>query len=143
MRIASSVLVCSLGICHSPAFRSNWFQVAVSNSILRTPRASNSFRAAAVNTQWSSATGFYEILTDKPGQDSWPITGATFVLMHQSQENSVQALEVLKFFEWAYKTGDKTASDLDYVPMPDSVKETILKSWTAIQDTSGKAIAYK
>lgn len=63
--------------------------------------------------------------------------------MQKSQEKPVQAATSLKFFEWAYKTGDKTAADLDYVPMPDSVKEAILKSWASIQDTSGKAIAYK
>ena len=101
----------------------------------------SAFKAAAAGADW--AKSFYQILTNQPGKESWPITGATFILMQKSQEKPVQAATSLKFFEWAYKTGDKTASDLDYVPMPDSVKETILKSWTAIQDTSGKAIAYK
>ena len=101
----------------------------------------SAFKAAAAGADW--AKSFYQILTNQPAKESWPITGATFILMQKSQEKPVQAATSLKFFEWAYKTGDKTASDLDYVPMPDSVKETILKSWTAIQDTSGKAIAYK
>ena len=101
----------------------------------------SAFKAAAAGADW--AKSFYQILTNQPGKESWPITGATFILMQKSQEKPVQAATSLKFFEWAYKTGDKTASDLDYVPMPDSVKETILKSWTAIQDTSGKDIAYK
>ena len=101
----------------------------------------SAFKAAAAGADW--AKSFYQILTNQPGKESWPITGATFILMQKSQDKPVQAATSLKFFEWAYKTGDKTASDLDYVPMPDSVKETILKSWTAIQDTSGKAIAYK
>ena len=101
----------------------------------------SAFKAAAAGADW--AKSFYQILTNQPGKESWPITGATFILMQKSQEKPVQAATSLKFFEWAYKTGDKTASDLDYVPMPDSVKETILKSWAAIQDTSGKAIAYK
>ena len=101
----------------------------------------SAFKAAAAGADW--AKSFYQILTNQPGKESWPITGATFILMQKSQEKPVQAATSLKFFEWAYKTGDKTASDLDYVPMPDSVKETILKSWTAIPDTSGKAIAYK
>lgn len=101
----------------------------------------SAFKAAAAGADW--AKSFYQILTNQPGKESWPITGATFILMQKSQEKPVQAATSLKFFEWAYKTGDKTASDLDYVPMPDSVKETILKSWSAIQDTSGKAIAYK
>ena len=101
----------------------------------------SAFKAAAAGADW--AKSFYQILTNQPGKESWPITGATFILMQKSQEKPVQAATSLKFFEWAYKTGDKTASDLDYVPMPDSVKETILKSWAAIQDASGKAIAYK
>ena len=101
----------------------------------------SAFKAAAAGADW--AKSFYQILTNQPGKESWPITGATFILMQKSQEKPVQAATSLKFFEWAYKTGDKTASDLDYVPMPDSVKETILKSWASIQDTSGKAIAYK
>ena len=101
----------------------------------------SAFKAAAAGADW--AKSFYQILTNQPGKESWPITGATFILMQKAQEKPVQAATSLKFFEWAYKTGDKTAADLDYVPMPDSVKETILKSWTAIQDTSGKAIAYK
>ncbi len=101
----------------------------------------SAFKAAAAGADW--AKSFYQILTNQPGKESWPITGATFILMQKSQEKPVQAATSLKFFEWAYKTGDKTASDRDYVPMPDSVKGTSLKSWTAIQDTSGKAIAYK
>ena len=101
----------------------------------------SAFKAAAAGADW--AKSFYQILTNQPGKESWPITGATFILMQKSQEKPVQAATSLKFFEWAYKTGDKTAADLDYVPMPDSVKETILKSWASIQDTSGKAIAYK
>ena len=101
----------------------------------------SAFKAAAAGADW--AKSFYQILTNQPGKESWPITGATFILMQKSQEKPVQAATSLKFFEWAYKTGDKTAADLDYVTMPDSVKETILKTWTAIQDTSGKAIAYK
>ena len=101
----------------------------------------SAFKAAAAGADW--AKSFYQILTNQPGKESWPITGATFILMQKAQEKPVQAATSLKFFEWAYKTGDKTASDLDYVPMPDSVKETILKSWAAIQNASGKAIAYK
>ncbi len=99
------------------------------------------FKAAAAGADW--AKSFYQILTNQPGKESWPITGATFILMHKSQDKPVQAATSLKFFEWAYKSGDKTAEDLDYVPMPDAVKGVILKSWAGIQDTAGKAIAYK
>ncbi len=99
------------------------------------------FKAAAAGAEW--AKSFYQILTNQPGKDSWPITGATFVLMQKSQDKPAQATTALKFFDWAYTQGDKTAADLDYVPMPDSVKAIILKSWGEIKDTSGKAVAFK
>ncbi len=101
----------------------------------------DSFRAAATNTQWNKDAGFYEILTNKPGENSWPITGATFVLMQKSQEKPAQALEVLKFFEWAYAHGDAMALELDYIPMPDSIVKLIEDSWkTRIKGKNGQAI---
>jgi phosphate transport system substrate-binding protein len=99
------------------------------------------FKAAAAGAEWSKS--FYQILTEQPGKDSWPITGATFILMQKVQEKPAQASASLKFFEWAYKNGDKTADDLDYVPMPANVKAIIEKSWAEIKDASGKAVAYK
>jgi len=101
----------------------------------------SAFKAAAAGADW--AKSFYQILTEQPGKDSWPITGATFILMQKNQEKPAQAASSLKFFEWAYKGGDKVADDLDYVPMPASVKAIIEKSWADIKDTSGKAVAYK
>ena len=100
-----------------------------------------SFKAAAAGADWSKS--FYQILTEQPGKDAWPITGATFILMHKAQDKPAQAAASLKFFEWAYKNGDKTADDLDYVPMPSAVKGVIEKSWAEIKDASGKAVAYK
>ena len=97
------------------------------------------FKAAAAGADWSKS--FHQVLTDQPGKDAWPLTGATFILMHKAQDKPAQAATALKFFAWAYQAGDKTAGDLDYVPMPDSVKAVILKSWADIKDTSGKAIA--
>ncbi|MBI2725326.1 MAG: phosphate ABC transporter substrate-binding protein PstS [Polaromonas sp.] len=99
------------------------------------------FKAAAAGADW--AKSFYQILTEQPGKDSWPITGATFILMQKAQDKPAQATASLKFFEWAYKNGDKTADDLDYVPMPAAVKTTVEKSWADIKDTSGKAVAFK
>jgi len=99
------------------------------------------FKAAAAGAEWNKS--FYQILTDEPGKDSWPITGATFILMHKVQDKPVQATTVLKFFDWAYTHGDKTAADLDYVPMPDSVKAVIMKAWGEIKDSSGKAVTFK
>ena len=100
-----------------------------------------SFKAAAAGAQWTKS--FYQILTEQPGKDAWPITGATFILMHKSQDKPEQAAVSLKFFEWAYKNGDQTAGALDYVPMPANVKGVIEKSWGEIKDASGKAVAFK
>jgi len=99
------------------------------------------FKAAAAGADWSKS--FYQILTNQPGKDAWPITGATFILMQKIQDKPAQATAVLKFFDWAYKNGDKTADDLDYVPMPASVKQAIEKSWAQVRDGAGKPVAYK
>ena len=80
-----------------------------------------SFQAAAANADWEKADGFYVILTDEPGAESWPIAGATFILIHKQPQDPAAAAEALKFFAWAYAKGDKMAEDLDYVPMPDNV----------------------
>ncbi len=99
-----------------------------------------SFKAAAANAKWEAAPGFYEILTDEPGKESWPISGATFILMHKMQENPDTAKEVLKFFDWAYTNGGKLAADLDYIPLPENVQSLIRKSWKKIHDTSGSPV---
>jgi len=100
----------------------------------------SSFKAAAANVDWGKAPGFYLILTNQLGKDSWPITGATFILMHKHQDNPEQAREVLKFFDWAYTNGDAMANQLDYVPMPAATKAAIRTSWRAITDSSGKPV---
>ncbi len=100
-----------------------------------------SFQAAAAGADWKNAPGFYEILTDEPGKASWPITGATFILMHKSQANAEKAKQVLKFFDWAYQDGDKLALALDYVPMPDAVVKLVQAEWkNKIKDASGKPV---
>jgi phosphate transport system substrate-binding protein len=99
------------------------------------------FKAAAAGADWSKT--FYQVLTDQPGKDSWPITGATFILMHKTQDKPAQAATTLKFFDWAYKNGDKTAGELDYVPMPEKVKGAIAGAWGEIKDASGKPVSYK
>ena len=100
-----------------------------------------SFKAAAAGADW--AKSFYQILTEQSGKDAWPMTGATFILMHKVQDKPAQAAASLKFFAWAYKNGDKQADEMDYVPMPASVKAAIEKSWADIKDASGKPVAYK
>ncbi len=100
-----------------------------------------SFKAAAANAKWGTSPGFYEILTDEPGKESWPISGATFILMHKMQEDAATGREVLKFFDWAYANGGKLAAELDYVPLPESVQNLIRKAWkNQIRDTSGSSL---
>jgi len=99
------------------------------------------FKAAAAGADWNKT--FYQVLTNPKGKDAWPITGATFILVHKQQDKPVQAAGVLKFFDWAYKNGDKTADELDYVPMPDAVKGAILKQWAEVKDNAGKAVDFQ
>jgi phosphate transport system substrate-binding protein len=102
----------------------------------------DTFKAAAANADWNKS--FYQVLTGQPGKDSWPITAATFIMMHKVQDKPVNATNALKFFSWAYADGDKMAADLDYVPMPDSVKVLVRKLWAdSIKDASGKTVAAK
>ena len=101
---------------------------------------SNSFQAAAANADWSKAHGFYLLLTDQPGKDSWPITGATFILMHKKQDHPDRAAKVLKFFDWSYKNGGQLAEQLDYVPMPANVVGMVEQSWKEIVGADGKPV---
>jgi phosphate transport system substrate-binding protein len=100
-----------------------------------------SFQAAAANADWAKAEGFYVILTDQPGAQSWPIAGATFILFPTQPQDPAAAKEALKFFEWAYTKGGKMAEELDYVPMPPDVVSLIKKEWSSdIKDASGKPL---
>ncbi|SAK63672.1 ABC phosphate transporter, periplasmic ligand binding protein [Caballeronia hypogeia] len=100
----------------------------------------DTFKAAAAGADWSKS--FYQILTDEPGKNAWPIVGATFVLLHATQDKPAQGTETLKFFDWAFKNGGQAASDLDYISLPDSVVAEIKTQWKAkVKDASGKAVA--
>ena len=85
--------------------------------------------AAAAGADWAHAPGFYMIITDSPGAKSWPIAGATFILIPKEPKDPAATSEALKFFSWAYKNGDKMAESLDYIPMPDSVVKLIEAKW--------------
>jgi len=98
-----------------------------------------SFADAAANANWTKSA-FYELLTNEPGKNAWPITGATFILMHKLQEKPAQAAEVLKFYSWSFQNGGKMAHDLDYVALPDSLVKLIHASWANIKDASGKPV---
>ncbi|MEO7244111.1 MAG: phosphate ABC transporter substrate-binding protein PstS [Rubrivivax sp.] len=102
----------------------------------------DAFKAAAAGADWSKT--FYQVLTDQPGKASWPITGATFILMHRQQDKPKTAGAALRFFDWAYTSGDAMASELDYVPLPSGVKDLVRKLWvSALVDASGKPLAWK
>ncbi|MGO4763715.1 phosphate ABC transporter substrate-binding protein PstS [Cupriavidus sp. 2KB_3] len=99
----------------------------------------DAFKAAAAGADWSKT--YYQILTNQQGKTAWPIAGATFILVHKNQEKAAQGTEVLKFFDWAYKSGANMAADLDYVPLPESVVNQIRTTWkTSVKDASGKAL---
>jgi phosphate transport system substrate-binding protein len=101
----------------------------------------DAFKAAAAGADWNSVPGMGVILTDQPGKGSWPITGASFILMHKVQDKPENAREVLKFFDWSFKNGAKMADELDYVPMPDPVVKLIQSAWKSqLKDASGKAV---
>jgi phosphate transport system substrate-binding protein len=95
------------------------------------------FGAAAVGAAWDPANGFGTILTNQPGSDTWPIAGATFVLVYKQPADQAATREALKFFQWAYKNGDQMAAGLDYVAFPDAVKQKVMASWSQVQGWNG------
>ncbi len=106
------------------------------------PPDAENVKAAASGADWAKT--FYQMLTNQPDKQAWPISGATFVMMHKAQEKPVNASNTLKFFDWSLANGDKSAADLDYVTLPDSVKALIRKEWSDdIKDGSGKGVAYR
>ncbi len=110
------------------------------NGTYVAPTAAN-FQAAAAGADWKHAKGYYIVLTDQPGANSWPITGASFILMYKTQAHPAIAKEVLKFYNWSYKNGAKAAQKLDYVPMPAAVANMVRATWKSVlKDTKGHAI---
>jgi phosphate transport system substrate-binding protein len=95
--------------------------------------AAASFAAAASGANWEPANGFGTLLTDQPGAESWPIAGATFILVYKKPADEAATREALKFFQWAYKNGDAAAASLDYVAFPDAVKQKIMANWQDVQ----------
>jgi phosphate transport system substrate-binding protein len=98
-----------------------------------------SFKAAAAGADWKKT--FFQILTNQPGKDARPITGATFIKMHAKQDKPQQAQAALKFFDWAYANGDTMSEELDYVPLPPAVEDIIRRHWGKVTDGAGKAVA--
>jgi phosphate transport system substrate-binding protein len=103
--------------------------------------SSQTFQAAAAYADWKNAPGFYQIITDSPGKDSWPIAASSFILLHVKQAKPQNAREVMKFFDWAFKQGQAEAEALDYVPLPAQLADLITETWkTKITDEAGKPI---
>ena len=101
-----------------------------------------SFKAAAAGAEWNKS--FYQVLTNEPGKATWPISGATFILMHATQEKPANGSQVLKFFDWSFANGDPLAAELVYVPLPESVKDMIRKEWSnKVKAADGKTVAFK
>ncbi len=102
---------------------------------------SESFQASAASADWTGTPGFGVILTDQAGATSWPISGATFILIHKQPPDPAAAAEALKFFAWGYAKGARMAEELDYVPLPSNVVTAIQKVWVSdIKDANGKPI---
>jgi phosphate transport system substrate-binding protein len=102
---------------------------------------SDSFQAAAANADWANTPGFNLMLTEQAGEKSWPITGATFILVYKNQDKPETAREVLKFFDWSYHHGGKMAEELDYIPMPTNVVKLVEETWKKdIKDAHGGAV---
>lgn len=107
----------------------NWVNVQNSAGTWVAP-TEDSFKAAAAGADWNKS--YYQILTNQPGKDAWPITGATFILVYTKPADPEKARGVTKFFEWAFTNGDKAADDLDYVALPDSLKNKIRADWARL-----------
>jgi phosphate transport system substrate-binding protein len=100
----------------------------------------DNFMAAAANADWKNAPGFYLVLVDQPGENSWPITGASFIILHKEQKDEKTARTMLEFFDWCYKHGGEIALQLDYVPIPDNVVEIVENLWMTDLRANGKAV---
>ena len=102
--------------------------------------STEAFAAAAAGADWGRAPGNYLLLIDQPGAQAWPITGATFILLHRQQARPAEGKAVLSFFDWAYKNGDDAAAKLDYAPLPATVKDLVRKQWADVRGPDGQAV---
>ncbi len=100
------------------------------------------FTASAANADWDNAPGFYMVLTDQPGEQSWPITGVTYVLVQKEQTDAKVASEMLKYFNWCYTTGAPSATKLQYVPLPENVVKSVRAEWAKSIRCNGEVVKY-
>jgi phosphate transport system substrate-binding protein len=99
-----------------------------------------SFQAAAASADWKNAPGYYMVLVDQPGDESWPITGASFILIHKQQADAAKAEALLKFFDWCFRHGADSAKELHYVPIPKTVYEMVEGTWASVVRAAGNAV---
>ena len=112
------------------AVEANMKEVSLINKAGKVVKASmKSFSAAGVNADWDNAPGFYIVLTNQPGNDSWPITGVTYILLHKNQDNKKMCNEMLKYFTFCYRNGQKVATDMNYVAIPEAVVNKVFAKW--------------
>jgi phosphate transport system substrate-binding protein len=116
------------------------FSLLTNKSGTRVAPNAESFQAAASNADWAAADSYYLVLTDQPGAKSWPITGASFILVYKEPSDPAQVKEALKFFAWAYKEGASMASELDYVPLPPALITQVKKTWSTEITTAGHSL---
>ena len=100
----------------------------------------DSFRAAAAATDWSSAADIRQLPTDAPGAESWPITGASFILISRAPQNAAQARAVLRFFDWGLHQGETAIDALDYIPIPSGVLDGLPTLWHMVRDHAGQSV---
>lgn len=100
------------------------------------------FQAAAANADWKNAPGYYIMLNNEPGDQSWPIAGATYILIHQDQPDAVKAAAMVKYFKWCYEHGGEMAAKLDYVPLPPNVVEMVAATWAQDVKAGGQPVKY-
>jgi len=125
---------------HAYAIRSQLAYVSLKNGDGEFVRPSReSFQSAVANANWVGAPAFYAALTDRPGSQTWPITGATFVLIYKQQQKRPTAVEMLKFFDWSFHAGTRLTDELEYVPMPKDVVRLIQSAWNEVKDARGQA----
>ena len=103
----------------------------------------STFQAAGANADWKNAQAFYMELNDQPGKDSWPITGATFILIYKNQGNKAKAEAMLKYFKWCFTEGAQSATNLKYVPIPENVFNLVKSAWDKSVVADGKPVNYK
>jgi phosphate transport system substrate-binding protein len=101
---------------------------------------SETFQAAAANADWGNAPGFYMVLVNQPGENTWPIVGASFILIYREQEDPDKALAMLDFFDWCFANGGEAATELDYIPIPENVVSMVEETWSEEVMCNGRSV---